>query len=166
MKFNFRKIIDKIVDPEGFIDIDRTLAILPEQVKFSENIINNLEYLSMRVIIRGVTKYEFLNAMDNPIYSFKKLQLLIFKLIIKFKIIYSILPDNILNSINERFIKVNERKQYEKTAETLQKYEERDDISEYDDEGEYVREFESKEENNLNTTIKSYDNKSTYSHSN
>ena len=166
MKFNFRKIIDKIVDPEGFIDIDRTLSILPEQVKYSENIIHNLEYLSVRAMIRGVTKFEFLNAMDNPIYSFKKLQLLIFKLIIKFKIIYSILPDNILKTINEKFIKVNERKQYEKTPIILQKYEERDDISEYDDEEEYVREFESKEENNLNTTIKSYDNKSTYSHSN
>ena len=72
MKFNFRKIIDKIVDPEGFIDIDRTLSILPEQVKYSENIIHNLEYLSVRAMIRGVTKFEFLNAMDNPIYSFKK----------------------------------------------------------------------------------------------
>ena len=166
MRFNFRKIIDKIVDPEGFIDIDRTLSILPEQVKFSENIIHNLEYLSMRVIIRGITKFEFLNAMDNPIYSFKKLQLLIFKLLIKFKMIYSILPEDILKKINERFIQVNVKKRFEKTPEAMQKYEERDDISEYDDGGEYIREFEAKEENYLDATIKSYENKSTYSPTN
>ena len=48
----------------------------------------------------------------------------------------------------------------------MQKYEERDDISEYDDGGEYIREFEAKEKNNLDATIKSYENKSTYSPSN
>ena len=159
MKFNFRKIIDKIVDPEGFIDIDRTLSILPEQVKFSENIINNLQYLSMRVIIRGVTKFEFLNAMDNPIYSFKKLQLLIYKLIIKFKMIYSIIPENTLKQINEKFSLVNDKKKFEKSPEALQKYEEKDDVSEYDDGGEYIRDYDSKEEN---TTIKS-ENKSSFS---
>ena len=159
MKFNFRKIIDKIVDPEGFIDIDRTLSILPEQVKFSENIIHNLQYLSMRVIIRGVTKFEFLNAMDNPIYSFKKLQLLIYKLIIKFKMIYSIIPENTLKQINEKFSLVNDKKKFEKSPEALQKYEEKDDVSEYDDGGEYIRDYDSKEEN---TTIKS-ENKSSFS---
>ena len=159
MKFNFRKIIDKIVDPEGFIDIDRTLSILPEQVKFSENIINNLQHLSMRVIIRGVTKFEFLNAMDNPIYSFKKLQLLIYKLIIKFKMIYSIIPENTLKQINEKFSLVNDKKKFEKSPEALQKYEEKDDVSEYDDGGEYIRDYDSKEEN---TTIKS-ENKSSFS---
>ena len=162
MKFNFRKIIDKIVDPEGFIDIDRTLAILPEQVKFSENIINNLQYLSMRVILRGVTKFEFLNAMDNPIYSFKKLQLLIYKLIIKFKMIYSIIPEATLKQINDKFSQINDKKQFEKSPEALQKYEEKDDVSEYDDGGEYIRDYDSKEESN-NNTIKSSDNKSTYS---
>jgi hypothetical protein len=162
MKFNFRKIIDKIVDPEGFIDIDRTLAILPEQVKFSENIINNLQYLSMRVILRGITKFEFLNAMDNPIYSFKKLQLLIYKLIIKFKMIYSIIPEATLKQINDKFSQINDKKQFEKSPEALQKYEEKDDVSEYDDGGEYIRDYDSKEESN-NNTIKSSDNKSTYS---
>ena len=73
MKFNFRKIIDKIVDPEGLL-ILVYISNFTEQVRFSDNIINTLQYLSMGVIIRDITKYVFLNAMDNPIYSFKKLQ--------------------------------------------------------------------------------------------
>ena len=97
--------------------------------------------------------------MDNPIYSFKKLQLLIYKLIIKFKMIYSIIPENTLKQINEKFSLVNDKKKFEKSPEALQKYEEKDDVSEYDDGGEYIRDYDSKEEN---TTIKS-ENKSSFS---
>jgi hypothetical protein len=85
---------------------------------------------------------------------------------IKFKMIYSILSEEVLKKINERFIQVNVKKRFEKTPEAMQKYEERDDISEYDDGGEYIREFEAKEENNFEVTIKSYENKSTNSPSN
>ena len=73
----------------------------------------------MRVIIKGVTKYEFLNAMDNPIYSFKKWQLLIYQLMIKFKIIYSIIPESTLKQINDKFSHIYDKKQFEKSPEAL-----------------------------------------------
>ena len=141
MKFNFRKMIDKIVDPEGFIDIERTLLILPDRVKYSHNFIKNLQYLNVRVYIRGLTKYFFLNAITNPVFAFKKLQLLMFKLLIKYKMIYSFLPEATLLKINQKFTSIDDNPLYEKTPEALQKYEERDDVSEYDDEGEYVQDI-------------------------
>ena len=141
MKFNFRKMIDKIVDPEGFIDIERTLLILPDRVRYSHNFIKNLQYLNVRVYIRGLTKYFFLNAITNPVFSFKKLQLLMFKLLIKYKMIYSFLPEATLLKINQKFTSIDDNPLYEKTPEALQKYEERDDVSEYDDEGEYVQDI-------------------------
>ena len=141
MKFNFRKMIDKIVDPEGFIDIERTLLILPDRVRYSHNFIKNLQYLNVRVYIRGLTKYFFLNAITNPVFAFKKLQLLMFKLLIKYKMIYSFLPEATLLKINQKFTSIDDNPLYEKTPEALQKYEERDDVSEYDDEGEYVQDI-------------------------
>lgn len=141
MKFNFRKMIDKIVDPEGFIDIERTLLILPDRVRYSPNFIKNLQYLNVRVYIRGLTKYFFLNAITNPVFAFKKLQLLLFKLLIKYKMIYSFLPEATLLKINQKFTSIDDNPLYEKTPEALQKYEERDDVSEYDDEGEYVQDI-------------------------
>ncbi len=57
--------------------------------------------------------------MDNPIYSFKKWQLLIYKLIIKFKIIYSIIPESTLKQINDKFSHIYDKKQFEKSPEAL-----------------------------------------------
>lgn len=144
MKFNFRKLIDKIVDPEGFIDIERTLLILPERTRYSKDFIQNLKFLNVRVFIRGLTKYLFLNAITNPVYSYKKLQLLMFKILLKFKMIYTYLPEAALLKINHDFTKIDENPLFEKTTEALQKYEDRDDVSEYDDEGEYVQDVSSK----------------------
>ena len=144
MKFNFRKLIDKIVDPEGFIDIERTLLILPDRTRYSKDFIKNLNFLNVRVFIRGLTKFLFLNAITNPVFSFKRLQLLMFKILIKFKMIYTYLPDAALLKINHDFNKIDENPLFEKTTEALQKYEDRDDVSEYDDEGEYVQDVSSK----------------------
>ena len=144
MKFNFRKLIDKIVDPEGFIDIERTLLILPDRARYSKDFVKNLNFLNVRVFIRGLTKYLFLNAITNPVFSYKRLQLLMFKILIKFKMIYSYLPNAALLKINHDFNKIDENPLFEKTTEALQKYEDRDDVSEYDDEGEYVQDVSSK----------------------
>ena len=138
MKYNFRKLIDRIVDTEGYIDIERTLIILPDQVKYEDIFINNLNNFNIRVILRGLEKYFFTNNMDNPIYSLNKLQFLIYKILIKFQMIYSYMNDNFINQINASMKDINNKKIFQKTPEAFQKFDEKDDISEYDDIGEYI----------------------------
>ena len=138
MKYNFRKLIDRIVDTEGYIDIERTLIILPDQVKYEDIFINNLNNFNIRVILRGLEKYFFTNNMDNPIYSLNKLQFLIYKILIKFQMIYSYMNCNFINQINASMKDINNKKIFQKTPEAFQKFDEKDDISEYDDIGEYI----------------------------
>ena len=138
MKYNFRKLIDRVVDTEGYIDIERTLVILPDQVKYEDIFVNNLNNFNIRVIIRGLEKYFFTNNMDNPIYSLNKLQLLIYKIMIKFNMIYSYMTDDVISQIKLNLKEINNKKIFQKTAEAFQKFEEKDDISEYDDIGEYI----------------------------
>ena len=52
--------------------------------------------------------------------------------------IYSIIPEATLKQINDKFSHIYDKKQFEKSPEALQKFEEKDDVSEYDDGGEYI----------------------------
>lgn len=131
----FRYLVDKIVDKDGFIDIERTLFILPSRVKYTDHFIRSLNFLNMRVILRGLQKYFFLNAANNPIYSYKKLQQLIYKIIIKFKMIYSFLPDNQMNQLKSDFKVVNIDERFSKSYDNLVKMEQNDEFSDYDDQG-------------------------------
>jgi hypothetical protein len=131
----FRYLVDKIVDKDGFIDIERTLFILPSRVKYTDHFIRSLNFLNMRVILRGLQKYFFLNAANNPIYSYKKLQQLIYKIIIKFKMIYTFLPENQMNQLKTDFKIVNVDERFSKSYENLIKMEQNDEFSDYDDQG-------------------------------
>ena len=76
--------------------------------------------------------------MDNPFYSFNKGYLMIYKLMIKLKMLYNYLPEKLLKKLKPEFENLNEINKFAKTAEVFQKYEERDIMSDYDDEGKYA----------------------------
>lgn len=71
MKIYFRNLIDKVVDTEGFVEIERSLIILPERTRYSKLFINNIKHKNIRVLIRGSMKYFFLNDIHNLINSLK-----------------------------------------------------------------------------------------------
>jgi hypothetical protein len=129
----FRYLIDKVIDKDKYVDIERTLFILPSRVKYTEHFLNSLAYLNIKVVLSGLQKYFFLNAVNNPIYSFKKLQQLIYKILIKFKMIYHFLPSNQINQVKSEYKIVNNDERFSKSLENLMKMEQNDEFSDYDD---------------------------------
>ena len=132
------KFIDKFVDPEGIIDIDRALNLLPDRATYDNDFIVNLEYFNIRTFIRGIRKYYFSLEMDNPFYSINRGNLMIYRLMLKIKMVYYYLPDKIMKKIKSEFDNLNDMNKFAKTAEAFQKYEEKDIMSDYDDEGKYA----------------------------
>ena len=132
------KFIDKFVDPEGIIDIDRALYLLPDRSTYDNDFIQNLEYFNIRTLIRGIRKYYFNLEMDNPFYSYNKGNLMIYRLMVKIKMIYHFLLEKNLKKITSDFENLNDMNKFAKTAEAFQKYEEKDIMSDYDDEGKYA----------------------------
>ena len=132
------KIIDKFVDPEGIIDIDRALSLLPDRAIYDNDFILNLEYFNVRTLIRGIRKYYFSLEEDNPLFSFHKGNLTIYKVMMKIRMINHYLPEQIFKKIKNDVEILNDLKKFEKTAEAFQKYEEKDIMSDYDDEGKYA----------------------------
>ena len=143
---NLWKYIDKFVDPEGIIDIDRALSLLPDRATYDNDFILNLEYFNIRTLIRGIRKYYFSLEKDNPFYSINRGNLMIYRLMLKIKMIYSYLSEKTLKKIKFDFDNLNDMNKFAKTAEAFQKYEEKDIMSDYDDEGKYA-------ENNRNDSI-------------
>ena len=135
---NLWKIIDKFVDPEGIIDIDKTLNLLPDRATYDNDFIQNLNNFNIRTIIRGIRKYYFKLEMDNSLFSFNKGTLMVYKLMTKIAMINQNLPENILQKIKNEFENLNEMSKFAKTPEAFQKYEEKDIMSDYDDEGKYA----------------------------
>ena len=132
------KFIDKFVDPEGIIDIDRALNLLPDRAIYDNDFILNLEYFNIRTLIRGIRKYYFSLEMDNPLFSSNKVNLIIYKLMIKIGMINHYLPEQTFKKIKIEIENLNELNKFAKTAEAFQKYEEKDIMSDYDDEGKYA----------------------------
>ena len=135
---NLWKFIDKFVDPEGIIDIDRALSLLPDKATYDNDFILNFEYFNVRTLIRGIRKYYFNLEKDNPYYSINKGNLMIFRLMTKIKMIYFYFLERQIKKINLEFEAVNDNNKFSKTAEAFQKYEEKDIMSDYDDEGKYA----------------------------
>ena len=104
--------------------------------------------MNIRVFIRGLTKFFFDSETEDSLYNFKKIELLIYKLLSKLKVVYTFLPEYTLINMSQDFALINHSSQFEKTAEALQKYEEIDGVSEYDDEGEFVDEHDLKHSGN------------------
>ena len=144
------KFIDKFVDPEGVIDIDRALNLLPDKATYDTDFIQNMEYFNIRTLIRAIRKYYFSLEEDSPLYSFNKGYLMIYKLMMKLKMVYHYIPEKSLKKIKPEFENLNDMNKFSKTAEVFQKYEERDIMSDYDDEGKYA-------ENNRIDTISMLD---------
>ena len=166
MKETFREILDKIVDTEGFVDIERALTILSYRVKYTSSYLNSLKFYNVRVIIRGMRKFLFKNQQNNGVYSFQKLRLLVYKLIIKFQLLYHYLSDEAKAKIKEVFSSINELPQFEKINEALLEYEKRDNDSEFDD-GEEIPSFNLYEQKRISDLSKNYSgNFSTNSNSN
>ena len=132
------KIIDKFVDPEGTIDIDRALNLLPDRAIYDNDFISNLEYFNVRILIRGIRKYYFCLEMDNPLFSFNKVNLMIYRLMMKIGMINYYIPDLSLKKIKTELQNLIDLNKFAKTAEAFQKYEEKDIMSDYDDEGKYA----------------------------
>ena len=133
-KTKFRILLDKLADIEGNLDLERALIILPNRVKYSENYLKSLKYLKIRVLIRGIRKLLFKNE-NNFDYSFKKMQMLIYKIMIKFYLIYNYLDENELIKIKDELYLINNNPLFQKNSNLMMKFEKRDDESEYDDEG-------------------------------
>ena len=134
-KIKFRSLLDKLADIEGNIDLERALTILPYRVKYSENFLKFLKFLNIRVLIRGIRKLLFKNERVNPNYYFKKVQILIYKIMIKFFILYHYLNENELYKIQEEGFVINNNPQFQRNGNLMMIFEKRDDESEYDDEG-------------------------------
>jgi hypothetical protein len=133
-KTKFRVLLDKLADIEGNLDLERALIILPSRVKYSDNYLKSLKYFKIRVLIRGIRKLLFKNE-NNFDYSFKKMQILIYKIMIKFYLIYNYLNEEELNKIQEELYSINNNPLFQKNSKLMMKFEKRDDESEYDDEG-------------------------------
>ena len=138
MKENFRYLIDKLIDSDGYIDLERALALLPYRVKYSNRFIKNLHYLKVRVIINGLRKFLY-KSKNNFFYCVKKLHLLINKLYIKINLIYFYLSDDNIEKIKNKSRAINEK--YLKNQDIYQMFKKKDEESEYDDEGEYTSFF-------------------------
>ena len=132
------KFIDKFVDPEGIIDIDRALNLLPDRATYDNDFIVNFEYFNVRTFIRGIRKYYYSLEMDNPLFSFNKGNLIIYKLMLKIGMINHYIPEQVFKKIKSEFEALNDVNKFAKTAEVFQKYEEKDIMSDYDDEGKYA----------------------------
>ena len=133
-KTKFRALLDKLADIEGNLDLERALIILPNRVKYSESYLQSLKYLKIRVLIRGIRKLLFKNE-NNFDYSFKKMQILIYKIMIKFYLIYNYLDGDELMKIQEELYIINNNPLFQKNSNLMMRFEKRDDESEYDDEG-------------------------------
>ena len=142
IKFKFKVLLDKLVDTEGFIDLERALIILPYRVKYSDDYLQCLKYFNIKVLIRGMRKFLFKIEGDNSKYAFKKMQLLIYKIILKFNMIYHYLSEETIIKINEITKLVECHPQYGKNGMLIQMLEKRDDGSEYDDEDEGITNIE------------------------
>ena len=132
-KETMKTLISKIVDNEGYIDIDRTLLLLPYRVNYSEKFFKNLNYINIRIFQRGISKYLFQDSGLNQFYSFKKLLLLINKIYIKFKLMYHYVPKEIKELIQYKFNNINKEEKFSKSAQTFLLTEQIEEISEYDD---------------------------------
>jgi hypothetical protein len=92
----------------------------------------------MRVILRGLRKFFFTTAIKNPVYSFKKLHQIIYKLVVKMKVLYQQIPLSSNENIMKRLTEINNMEKYKKSYENLKRMEEDDELSDYDDQGEYA----------------------------
>ena len=135
---NLWKIIDKFADPEGVIDIDKTLNLLPDRAVYDNDFILNLNNFNIRTIMRGIRKYYFKLELENSLFSFNKGTLMIYKLMTKLAMINLNLPENVLQNLKTEYNNLNEMSKFAKTPEAFQKYEEKDIMSDYDDEGKYA----------------------------
>ena len=93
----------------------------------------NLNYINIRIFQRGITKYFFRGQIFNQVYSYKKLQLLVRKLLIKFKLIYHYVPKDIQEIIQYKFSTINREEKFSKSAQAFLVQEQNEDVSEYDD---------------------------------
>ena len=142
IKLKFKVLLDKLVDTEGFIDLERALIILPYRVKYSHDYLQCLKYFNIKVLIRGMRKFLFKIEGGNLKYAFKKMQLLIYKIMLKFNMIYHYLSEETIIKINEITKMVECHPQYGKNGMLIQMLEKRDDGSEYDDEDEGITNIE------------------------
>ena len=130
----FKILIYKLSNPEGYIDIERALAILPYRVRYNKEYLNSLYYLNLRAIIKGFRKFLFMNEKNNFIFSFKKLQIIVYKLMIKMELMFNYLPDEIKENITNHFYSLNnEFSNYKLFFDKM--LEKKELESEYNDEG-------------------------------
>lgn len=134
----FKYLIDKFVDKDRLVDIDRALVLLPARVFYHRKFYTNLYYMNMRSILRGLRNFFFINAVNNPVYSYKKLQQMIYKILIKLRMIFNYLPEGTLEKVRSNLDDVNKEEKFMKTLENLRVMEEADELSDYDDQGEFT----------------------------
>lgn len=118
-----RSLCEKLMDKDEFIDIERGLVLLPKRIKYSNHFIEGIHSLNIKQTLKGLRKYFFMNSVNNPIYSYRKLQQMIYKILIKFKMIIQMVPEQYAETLVNIF--EEENKKYERMMnEALMKKEE------------------------------------------
>ena len=88
---SIRYLCSKVADNDKIINIERALEILPYRVRLSSNYLKTMNYLDMKFVLKGLRSFFFDNALNNPSFSYKKLQQILVKIALKIKIIQNFL---------------------------------------------------------------------------
>lgn len=107
-----KSLCEKLMDKDEFIDVERGLVLLPKRIKYSAHFIEGIHSLNMKQMLKGLRKYFFMNSVNNPIYSYRKLQQMIYKILIKFKMIIQMVPEQYADTLLGNF--EEENRKYEK----------------------------------------------------
>ena len=93
----------------------------------------------MRFLLSGLRHYHFLNETSNPIYIYKRLQQMLYKVIIKLNLLNKFISENDKQNLNTKFENMNNNnKEFKKNYEAFKQLEKQDELSDYDDQGEFI----------------------------
>ena len=134
----FKYVLDKMADKDRMIDIERTLVLLPQRVKLSSNYIKGMGFLNMRFILKGLRSFFFNNALNNPVFSYKKLQQLMIKITIKIKILQKFIPDHMFETLIKNNDEVNKNELFQKNFQNIKRLEQMDELSDFEDEDDNI----------------------------
>lgn len=155
-KLAIRYLCDKVADKDKMVNIERTLTLLPYRVRLSTNYLRTMEFLDMKFIIRGLRSFFFDNALNNPTYSYKKLQQMLIKITIKMKTLHNFIPNSMFENILKTNMEINNNELYQKNYANIKRLEELDELSDFDEEQEFLQSYKiskkASKENSGNTS--------------
>lgn len=134
-----RYLIDKITDEDQQINIDLALRLIVQRESYNNRFLEYLYYFNLKQLKRGLQKFSFANEAYSSTYSFKKLQNLIYKLMIKFKMLYTLFPNEMMSVVRPKLEYFNLNLDYSKKVVLKEKR--GNHYSDYEDEEEEKEEL-------------------------